>query len=150
MKKIIVFAAAAMLAASVQAQKVLDIRFKDGQHQQIKLADNPQMTNNGTNWVVTATGFEAQYTYPEVDELTVADTPSGMEMVEGNAGISYENKVLTVTAAPGTRVTVATIGGVAVKALAVPAGGTVSVDMSALPKGTYVVAVNKKAFKILN
>ena len=128
MKKIIVFAAAAMLAASVQAQKVLDIRFKDGQHQQIKLADNPQMTNNGTNWVVTATGFEAQYAY----------------------SVSYENKVLTVTAAPGTRVTVATIGGVAVKALAVPAGGTVSVDMSALPNGTYVVAVNKKAFKILN
>ena len=150
MKKIFVFAAAAMLTASVQAQKALDIKFKDGQHQQIKLADDPQMTNDGTQWVVTATSFNAAYAYSEVEELTIVNASSGIKTVGVDAEITYKDKVLTVTAAPGTRVTVATIGGMAVKALTVPAGGTVSVDMSVHPKGTYVVTVNKKAFKILN
>lgn len=150
MKKIIVFAAAAMLAASVQAQKVLDIKFTDGQHQQIKLEDDPQMVNDGTQWIVTAAGFEAEYAYSEVDELTITDTPTSVEKVEGNVGITYKNKVLTIDAVPGTRVSIATVGGMMVKDLTVPSDGTLSVDMAALPKGIYIVVSNKKAFKILN
>lgn len=150
MKQFLFLAAAVMLAASVQAQKTLDIKFADDTHHEILLQDNPQMVNDGTQWVVTATGFEATYAYSDVAELTILDTPTDIEMVEGNAEFSYQNKVLTVSAVPGTKVIVATMGGAVVRTVTVPADGTASVDMSTLPQGAYIVTTNKKSFKILN
>ncbi len=150
MKKLLVLAAASMLVASVQAQKTLDIKFADNTHQEILLQNNPQMVNDGTQWIVTATGFEAKYAYQDVAELTILDTPTGIEKVEGNAEFSYQNKVLTVSAVPGTKVIVATIGGAVMRTVTVPAGGSASVDMATLPKGAYIVTTNKKSFKVLN
>lgn len=150
MRKLLFIAAAAMLAASVQAQKTLDIKFADNTHHEILLQDNPQMVNDGTQWVVSSASFNAAYAYSEVAELAILDTPTGIEKVEGNAEFSYQDKVLMVSAVPGTKVIVATMGGAVVRTVTVPAGGSASVDMATLPKGAYIVTTNKKSFKVLN
>ena len=95
-------------------------------------------------WMIKE-GVNGGYPVPEAVNGT-----TGVENIQSAAGISYNAGVVEVAGVKaGAKVIVTDIAGRMVMAVKAGAQGTASVDMNALPGGTYVVSADGKNIKVI-
>lgn len=135
---------------TLAAQKHLKVSFSDGTVTYLSLAAAPEIRNEGEYYRVVSSDFDMTYSHDLLSSVeVVASAPTGITSQQVSS-LSYEAKVLKVSAVPGTPVRVVTINGVIVHNSSVPAAASWEFDLSTLAKGVYVVLVGDKGYRVIN
>ncbi len=117
------------------------------------LTERPKVTHSGATLTVSTTGTTVEYTKSEVHKFTLGDTESGgVEcIISDNAGrLSRNGDTVELSGfVAGTSVSVFTVGGQAVIRERIGADGTLSLDLSPLRGGIYLVTTGSITHKII-
>lgn len=135
------------------AQSMLLVETTAGATSVYKLSDEPKATF--ANGYVTFSTAEASATYPVADlkKFYFADTEDGISTAKAGASLitfEYKNgRHVTVTGAEAGKVRVFDTAGRRVQADAATTESTTSIDLGALPAGTYIIqAAEKQSLKV--
>lgn len=119
----------------------------------IALADEPVLTFSGDDMIVTEqkNGATTTYTVPmaEIASAPLVDDPTGIKaiMTDKNVSVTAGNVYLTGMK-PGAQAAVYTISGAVVRTAKAGADGVLSMDISSLPQGTYVIKTPVGSLKV--
>lgn len=132
----------------------LVIEFKDGQKQEFQLSTRPNISFQGSQFVVAQDKSDVEFAFADVANFSFADTSSGVNALrQKNLTFSYtDNQNFMINGADGrTSVEVIGIDGKRQSCkVSRPADNTLSVSLVSLRPGVYMVRVNKKQiFKIV-
>lgn len=132
----------------------LVIEFKDGQKQEFQLSTRPNISFQGSQFVVAQDKSDVEFSFADVASFSFADTSSGVNALrQKNLTFSYtDNQNFVINGADGrTSVEVIGIDGKRQSCkVSRPADNTLSVSLVSLRPGVYMVRVNKKQiFKIV-
>lgn len=128
----------------------LSIEHSDGKSTHIVLSETPVMTFDGGDMLVKSANFDLSIPRSEVAYFHFTkQTPSAVESVADDSYfVRYTSNTLTVSGADVTAVEVYDLDGRRA-AFATSADGCVTVDLSACPKGVYIVVVkDHPSFKV--
>ncbi|MDO5333424.1 MAG: T9SS type A sorting domain-containing protein [bacterium] len=144
-------AVAFMLSAGASAES-LKLKDVSGNETKVDLATLSHIDFNANQMVVHATSGEHTFSLADIDHMKFDMEMTGIETTEAtldDLNVAVENGLISVTSASGSAIAVAvySIGGYTV---AMEQGeGFVSVDLSQLPKGIYIVKANDKTIKFI-
>lgn len=138
-----------MLAASIGTMaKSVVFTLKDGTLVYYLLGGekNPVMRFTDGGFTVNADEYELS----DVKNfyISATDDPDGIEQVMAAERISFSANRFVAKSDAGS-VSVHTLGGAKVKAGVERAGGYVTVDMSLLQRGAYVISIGESSFKVV-
>ena len=139
----LLFALMLMKPFTAKAQQYLVLTQSDG---------NPVITLEGGNLVVTC-GDQQVSTSLEGTSYAFTDTPSAIEQVSNEAQpearVTFGQVAFTGLKA-GSRVAVYSLDGQQVLSVTASEEGRAAADLSALPRGIYVVKAQGKSLKVKN
>ena len=147
--------ATAFGASAVDYTHTLVVNKTDGTKVEYKFADMPVAMIEGNDLKMQLAGSEESVLYPIADivNLTFEKKVSGVESVVGEEGrvtfgISHES-LEAAGIEPGAEVSVYNAAGMLCIKAQCGADGSVSVNISTLDKGVYVVNAGKNTFKFI-
>lgn len=160
MKKYIIAATAALLAAVPAFSEVINYHFlqvnlNDGNTVQYKFSQQPTATFSGADMIL-ALNDAPSVTYPmsEISSLTMIDDPTGVNEINGENGkllISVTSEAVTVEGlAPGASLQLFDMSGRLVASAKASADGVASAALSSLQKGVFVAVTPVHSFKFIN
>lgn len=154
MKKLLVlFIAVFAMFQVAQAENDGDnllIKTKDGNTVAYSLTTRPVVTFAGSDLVLTSTDVEVKYPIANVEEITFVDASAINEIKGDKVAFAINGQVINAKGlANGELVQVYNIDGKAIAQASANAEGTVTVDISTLGKGVYVIKAGKMSYKIL-
>ena len=153
-KKVITLLVALLaIASGAWADDGVWVKLKDGSRQGFLFECSPTITYVGDNLVMNAGGASATYAIDNIEEIYFDDVPENATDITST---DVADKVIRATRngarltgfAAGTVVTVYDLGGRLLQQLQVGQDGTLSVDLTSQPKGTYVIKAEKSTLKI--
>ncbi len=126
---------------------------KDGEQIAFPFEDEPRITIEDTQFVVSSLKLTMEYAITDIERFTLleGDEATGMESVRAESLLQteWQRDHLSVSGmAAQSVVRVMTVGGSMVKQMRADAYGRVSLSMTDLPKGIYLVQTPTKTFKI--
>ncbi len=117
------------------------------------LAERPKVTHSGETLTVTTTATTVEYPKQAVSKFTLSDTEiGGVERISADRAGELSRKGNTVELsgfAAGTTVNVFNVSGLRVISGCVSADGTLSLDLSPLGKGIYIISTGSITHKII-
>ena len=148
----LLFALMLMKPFTAKAQQYLVLTQSDGSQVEFALTDNPVITLEGGNLVVTC-GDQQVSTSLEGTSYAFTDTPSAIEQVSNEAQpearVTFGQVAFTGLKA-GSHVAVYSLDGQQVLSVTASEEGRAAADLSALPRGIYVVKAQGKSLKVKN
>ena len=157
MKKKTIFAALLLVVLlvmpfTVKAQQYLVLTQGDGSQVEFALADNPVITLEAGNLVVSC-GDQQLTTSLEGTTYSFSDTPSAIHQVstesQTEARVAFGQVAFTGLKA-GSRVVVYTLDGRQMMSVTASEEGRATADLGSLPRGIYVVKAPGKTIKVKN
>lgn len=121
-----------------------------GEQIKFALTENPKVSHDGTNLVVTTTATSVNYNATNVAKFTIEEL-SGVENVEQNQTeiVNNGNAIYLSGFEMNTMVIISDMSGKIVYSGNTDENGTLSVDLSAYGTGIYVVSANSINCKII-
>lgn len=148
-------AVAAMAGRAVAAEPAIVVIDTDGSRQEIALGNLDRVTFGASQITVqTCDGQEPlQLAYSSVDRILLNESVSALSSIAADGRVAVWPTVTSSSvnisgAAEGTMVNVCGADGATV-ASSTAGGGTVTIDISSVPQGVYIVAVGSQSVKIL-
>lgn len=148
-------AAAAITGRTVATEPAIVVIDTDGARQEIALSNLDRVAFGASQVTVQTRDSEepVRYAYSSVDRILLNESVSSLTSlaVDGRIAVwpTVTSSAVNIAGAPeGTGVNVYCPDGATV-ASATAADGTLSIDLSGVPQGVYVVAVGSQSVKIL-
>ena len=148
----LLLAAMLVMPFTAKAQQYLVLTQSDGSTAEFALADNPVITLEDGNLVVTC-GERQISTSLEGTSYAFSDTSTDIREVQNDSQPQSEiafGQVAFSGLKAGNRIVVYTIDGRQMTSVAASADGRATIDLSALPRGIYVVKAPGKTIKVKN
>lgn len=129
------------------AQNALVVETNDGQTYSYVLAEKPRLSFNATEMIISSVDADASFERTAIKNFRFEDVETGISSMPGNGQrMTYLDGILTVEG-DGT-VGIYDTAGRQILNNKVSEGHSVSVDMNAYPKGTYIIRCGKQTMKI--
>lgn len=145
--------AAALLISQGAAAEYLIVSFRDGTTTSFDLEDRPVVSLQTPMMTIKASTVEAEYDCDSVEKFVIGDPGStAPALAEGETRLTYRdrNSASVSGLEPGTRVTLYSTDGKTAASAVADASGSVTLDLSALSAGTYIISVsNGQSFKLI-
>lgn len=151
MKRSLLLILAAVFALIAKADdRVLQVWQSDGQVVTISLNEEPRTTYRDGNLVITTTRTVITYPLEKVKRFTYASVADGITSPKAmTAAFSKDGETLTLTGLkPGTAIIMYNVAGQLLRKIDSGDRSKVSVTVSDLPTGVYVVKANDVTYKI--
>ena len=117
------------------------------------LTERPKVIHSGESLTVTTTATTVEYPKSEVSKFTLSDTElGGVESISADRAGELFRKGNTVELsgfAVGTTVSVFTVSGQRIISECVSADGTLSLDLSPIKSGIYIISTGSITHKII-
>ena len=147
----IIFALLA-IASGASADDGVWVELQNGEKQGFVFADKPKITYETENLVLTSTEATATFPITDIKRIYFDDVATTVTTVNSDG----KGKVVRVTGngaeffgfAAGTPVAVYALSGKSLLQSQVGQDGTLTVNLSTLPQGTYIIRAEKSTLKI--
>lgn len=151
MKKLLLLTLVSLLAVPISAQQYLTITQKDGQQFSFGFSDNPVVTYEGSDLILTTAKTVIQYPLESLLNFTFTDQTTSVQTLEGAAATvsKSENFVTIMGAKPETAVNLIGTDGKVLFSKKSDADGVVSFSIADLPDGIYIVKSESLNCKIV-
>lgn len=121
-----------------------------GEKVKYSLTENPKVSHNGTNLVVTTTSASIMYDVANIVKFTIEESSGVEEVTENQTEIVVKSNVLYLSGfAMNIKVVISDITGKFVYTGCTDENGTLSIDFSEYGAGVYVVSSNSVNCKII-
>lgn len=132
------------------AQNGLVLETNDGKTYSYILADQPRLSFNETDMIITAKAASASFNRSEITNFRFEDVSLGIKDVTNgkNQKMAYLNGIVTVESA--NTVAIYDMSGKLIMTKKAGKGETVTIDLNAQPQGTYIVKCGKQSLKVNN
>lgn len=126
------------------------IWMKDGSNTVLQLSEKPQLTFNDVEMTVTTKATSVSFPYNQLQNITYKDftTDITSETIDKESFVYNAEGLLFKANSQSVKVMIVSIDGTWVRQFNIRPNESATVPSSALPKGTYVVAVNGITYKI--
>lgn len=132
------------------AQNGMVLETNDGKTYSYVLADQPRLSFNETQMIITTSDASASFTRSEITNFRFEDVP--LDIKEVNSGksqkMTYLNGIITVESA--NTVALYDMSGKLLMNNTAGKGGNVTIDLKSQPKGTYIVKCGGQSLKVNN
>lgn len=144
----------ALFLASITAfaeQYVFVVWTDAGEQISYPLSDKPKVTQNDDVLVVTTTDTSVEYPKSDVEKFTLAfQTVTNVEEIEINSSIRHTRECIEMAnCRAGSIVTMYSTSGQLIRSYTVADDGTLSIDISALESGIYILSNENITYKLL-
>lgn len=136
--------------SNIYAAEALNMTMKDGEVHSFLLSDKPTITFSGSLLIVTTSdNVKVEYDLYNVKEYSFGSPSSGINDIGIDSETKYDGeKIVFSGVSNANNVKVVSIDGTIHNPETTTANGTVMVNLSSLPSGTYIVKANNTTMKI--
>lgn len=147
MKKLLTLSLFFLLSASMQAQ-ILVLHHANGTTTDVQLYTQPQVKFEGDRVLITSTVLNMEYSKQDVLRFTYKGGPLGISSSKDKANVSQENDQLIFHGIKSSdKIAVYTANGIRVPVRISRNSSTVTLPLSAIPSGVYLLSVNGRISK---
>lgn len=116
---------------------------KSGEQISFPISEKPKITHNNDNFIVSSTSTSVEYAAADVKKFTLEPVdPDGIETIKPlNSNIcQFDNTLMLSGFRTGSIVKIITLNGQSLITETINNDGTLSIDLSSLNKGIYIVS----------
>ena len=151
MKKLLLVSALLLFfSAAIFAEEAkIVIKQKSGNETVLELATKPVITFEGGNMVITNDFTQLSLPLDDIEDYVVRNETTGVRSVDVDSQF-FRGNLLFNSIPPGSSVYVYSFDGKVVLNQSADQAGRCKIDLSVLPKGTYIVNALGKTIKVVN
>ena len=140
-----------LLSQDAIAQKELVVIQKGGNRTIFTLASSPVITHSDEEMTVKSDIMQIVFPIDDLEYYTLSDTETAIrDISEGTGKIKYTDETVVLNGLnPDESVTVYMLNGTVLKTAIADSQGTVELNLTAMPKGYYVIKSKSHSFKII-
>ena len=134
------------------SEKLYDfvVWLSSGEQVNYSVSENPKVSHDGTNLVVTTSSTSVTYDVANVSKFTIGENTGVEDIAQNSTGIVKKGDTLYLSGFEvNASVVISDISGKCVYTANTDEDGCLSIDLSDYPAGIYVVSANRFSCKII-